>query len=191
MRYIFFLVEEPSIKPVIDSIVTKIVDPNSEWYEVKIHQGKQDLRKALKSVVPTLSKVPNVRIMVLQDQDQYDCEELKNELLNEIEKHCECPFKIRIVCRELESWFLGDLEAVQEAFPRFRYNQYISGSKFRNPDLVQNPHLELLKIIPEYSGLKTLPKVQTSEKISPYLNVNRNRSVSFKHFYNAIKELFS
>jgi hypothetical protein len=45
---IFFLTEEPSIAPVIERFAADLLDlTNGDWFDVKIHQGKEDLRKVL------------------------------------------------------------------------------------------------------------------------------------------------
>lgn len=41
----------------------------------------------------------------------------------------------------------------------------------------------------QYSGQKKLPKGKTAEVISPFLDLENNRSISFNHFVEAIKEL--
>lgn len=189
MKGFYFLVEEPSIKPVIECVVTNLLNLSAEdWFEIKIHQGKQDLKKALRDVIPTLSKIPNVRIMILHDQDNSDCNELKDELLQELSNKCNCPFKVRIVCRELESWFLGDMKALAKAYPGFNAENYENKAKFRSVDKIKNPSKELLSIISEYSGLLNLPKVKNAETVAPYLSLENN-SISFKHFIDGIREL--
>lgn len=191
MKGIYFLVEEQSIKPVIEAVMSDIIDiEKGEWFDIKIHQGKRDLLKAIPRVLPTLSKVPNTKIVILHDQDQNDCLELKKLLVNTIEQvTCYCPYKIRIVCKELESWFLGDLQAIQKTFPKFSPAKFKNSAKFRNPDDIQYPSKELLRIIPELAALSTLPKVRTAEAISRNLDINKNSSDSFNQFVDGVKAL--
>jgi len=66
---------------------------------------------------------------------------------------------IRIVCRELESWYLGDLAAVAQAFNRPQLGQQRQKSKFRQPDDLGNPKQELKKILPEYTQIAVSQRI--------------------------------
>ncbi|ACF13740.1 conserved hypothetical protein [Chloroherpeton thalassium ATCC 35110] len=189
MKGIFFLVEEPSILPVITAIAEKLITPHGYWYYTMPHQGKGDLLQALPTVLPSLSKVEGARIVVALDQDNTDCQDLKRDILEKINGKCHSPFKIRIVCKELEAWFIGDFIAIEKAFPRFSANPHRNKRKYENPDMIIKPSQELMKIIPEYSGRVHLAKGKTAEAISPFLNIENNRSTSFTHFINAIQAL--
>jgi hypothetical protein len=153
------------------------------------HQGKQDLEKALTKSVPTISKIPGSKIIITQDQDSSDCKQVKKNIQEKVELNCSCDFRIRIVCRELESWFLGDLSAIKEAYPRFRPEQYQNKAKFRDVDNIITPNKYLLKMIPEFKRRSTLPKLEVVDSIAPYLNLDSNRSESFNHTINAVKSL--
>ena len=59
----------------------------------------------------------------------------------------------------------------------------------RNVDKITNANKYLLKIIPEYSHRENLPKLEVSESISKYLDLNKNTSTSFNHTLRAIKNL--
>ena len=85
--------------------------------------------------------------------------------------------------------FLGDLTAVEKAYSRFKATKYLHKVKLRNVDRIVAPHKYLLEIIPEYSGRETLPKIETSSRIAPFMNVENNKSKSFNHTINAIKKL--
>lgn len=181
--------EEPSAKNVFDVILPKIIPGIS--FRVYQHQGKQDLHKALKTTVPSISKIPNARILITRDQDNQDCKEVKNELIKMLDGKCVCPHFIRIVCRELESWFLGDLNAIKKAYPRFKPEQHIGKADFKDVDTIAIPNNYLLRIIPEYQKMETLPKLETSSKISQFLDLDNNTSKSFQHTISAIKQLVS
>lgn len=181
--------EEPSAKNVFQAILPRILPP-SVHFRIYDHQGKQDLEHALKSAIPSISKIPGSRVLVTRDQDN-DCKELKKALVAILDKKCSCPYFVRIICQELESWFLGDMVAVQKAYARFKAESYINRAEFRNVDSLQKPHQQILEIIPEYSGRTSLPKLETSEKIAEFLEVQRNTSKSFHHTIDCIKRLIS
>jgi len=96
---------------------------------------------------------------------------------------------VRIVCTELECWFLGDLDAIQKVYPRFRPENYRTSKEFRNVDAIQNAPAKLLEIIPELSKMKKLSKLKFSESIAPYIEIEKNQSISFQHFISGAKKL--
>lgn len=188
MTTLHIFTEEPSLKRVFENLLPKIL-PENVYFQIYSHQGKQDLEKALRTTLPSISKIPGSKILVTRDQDSSDCKELKQNLIEIIGSNCNCDFLIRIVCRELESWYLGDMQAIQKAYPRFNADNFKNKSEFRNVDKIQSPNRELLKIIPEYNDRDYLPKLETAEYISPYLNINTNNSESFNQTINAILKL--
>lgn len=186
MTILHIFTEEPSAKKVFDHILPKIL-PDDVGFRVYPHQGKMDLDKALKSSVPTISRIPGSRIIITRDQDNNDCKLVKKDIQEIIEHNCSCEFKIRIVCRELESWFLGDLKAIKAAYPRFNPGLYQSRADFRNIDNITSPSKYLLKIIPEFKKKSSLPKLEVADSIAPHLDLNMNRSSSFNHTLKALK----
>lgn len=188
MTYIHIFTEESSIKEVLDVILPKILPENVE-FRIYPHQGKDDLEIALARMVPSLSQIPGSKIIVTRDQDALDCKIVKKNLLQIIEGKCNCPYKICIVCRELESWFLGDLPAIESAYNRFKSNQYANKAQFRNIDGISKPSQLLKKIIPDYTHHKSLFKIGTAQRIAPHMNLETNKSASFQHFIKTIKTL--
>lgn len=188
MTYLHIFTEEPSLKIVLETILPKIL-PQKVYFHIYSHQGKQDLERALAFTLPTISKIPGSKILVTRDQDNIDCKELKENLLQIIGSNCHCDFLVRIVCRELEAWYLGDMIAIEKAYPRFKSEHYIKKAEFRNVDRLHYPNKELLKIIPEYSNREYLPKLEVAEYISPFLDIEANNSESFKQTINAVLKL--
>jgi hypothetical protein len=182
--------EEASFKLMADHVVPKLLPEGAEFH-VYPHQGKQDLEKALISTVPFISRMPDSRILITRDKDTADCRHLKNKLLKLIEVKCNCPYLIRIICHELECWYLGDLQAIKAVYPRFSPDKYINSSVFRNVDKIQNAPEKILNIVPELNKREYLPKLEFSRKVSAHLNIDRNKSTSFRHFVSAVRKLTS
>lgn len=88
-----------------------------------------------------------------------------------------------MACRELESWYIADLEAVEKAFNKTNLSALQNKNKFRNPDYLESPSKELKSLVPEYQ------KINGSRMIAPYLNLENTRSLSFYHFINSIKKV--
>ena len=188
IKTLYVFTEESSAQIVFETILPKIL-PKNISFRVFPHQGKQDLEKALRSTVPSISKIPGSRILITRDQDNSSCIEVKSNINGIMAVSCNCYYLIRIVCKELEAWFLGDLYAVQSAYPRFKPEQYRTKVDFRNVDKITSPNEYLLKIIPEYSGRDYLPKLEASQSIAQFLDFEKNTSLSFKHTISAISKL--
>jgi len=189
MRTLYVLTEEPSIKNIFEVILPKIV-PQSVDFHILVHQGKNDLEKALSDKIASLSRVEGAKILITMDQDANDCQQLKQKLSDIIGENCNCDYKIRIICRELESWLLGDLLAIEKAFPKFKSMSVAKKTQMRHVDKIKGkPSDFLLRIIPEFKDRKKLPKLEFSKKIAPFLDITNNCSPSFNHTINAIRQL--
>jgi hypothetical protein len=72
MTFLHVFTEEESARRVFDIILPKIL-PDGIYFKVYSHQGKNDLEKALRTTLPTISKIPGSRILITRDQDSADC----------------------------------------------------------------------------------------------------------------------
>jgi len=124
---------------------------------------------------------PDSAFVVLVDQDAEDCRALKATLLRE----CEGInlLLIRIACRELESWYFGDLAAVEKVLGK-NLSRYVNQRKYREPDEIQNPSEELCKIT---GGV--YQKISGSRAIAPYIALEENKSPSFRAFIAGVRRL--
>ena len=188
MKCLHLFVEEPSIKEVLEVILPQVLPPSIS-FRIYPHQGKQDLERAIEKTIPSISKIPGARIIISRDQDSAICTDVKQKINNLANGKIICPFKIRIVCKELESWFLGDLQAVAMAYPRFNPDSILGKAEMRNVDDIVNPAQYLLKVVPEYKASEHLPKIENAKKIAPFLSITNNHSRSFFHMIEAVKYL--
>lgn len=188
MARIEILVEEPSMKEFLTILLPNILDNQwnlNENYFIRSFEGKNDLQKNIPSKVKFLSNRNHeaVGVVIMQDQDSSDCKILKQKLIDICNQNGNCPKLVRIVCRELESWYLGDFVAINKAYPSFKYQNYINKSKFRVPDNC-NAFDELKKILPEFQ------KVGGAKKIAPFINVESNKSESFNQTVKGLLRFF-
>jgi hypothetical protein len=121
------------------------------------------------------------RFVVIQDQDQGDCREVKKEL------HALCaesrmPVLIRTVCHELESWYFGDLTALSTAYGR-DYTYLANKKKYRDPDLIADPKNEIYKLCRQHQ------QMSGARLIAPHMRIEGNRSHSFNAFVLGVKKL--
>ncbi|MCB1160045.1 MAG: DUF4276 family protein [Leptospiraceae bacterium] len=186
MARIEILVEEPSMEECLRNLLPGIVPEHWKLdvnYFIRKHQGKGDLKNSIINKMKVFNHWHEpISVVILHDQDIADCRKIKHD----IQQWCgdyRNPLLIRIVCRELESWYLGDLKAIEKAFPKFKSNKYENKANFKNPD---NLHAKetLKKILPEYK------EIQSSRVISQNLDIQKNRSTSFQQFIKGIQKIF-
>ncbi|MES2614500.1 MAG: DUF4276 family protein [Bdellovibrionota bacterium] len=146
------------------------------------HQGKTDLKRSIPKKLRAWNE-KNVHFIVLHDKDSNDCKKLKKELQILCHDAKRPETLIRIVCFELESWFLGDLRSVGLAFNMLNLYKKQSMSKFKDPDLLANAADELIKLIPEYR------KSSSPKKIGLYLSIDDNNSKSFHVFIEGVRRI--
>ncbi|WRH68160.1 MAG: DUF4276 family protein [Planktothrix sp. GU0601_MAG3] len=181
---LIFLLEEPSIKNVLEEILPKIIPEQS--FICIAHQGKQDLAKSIPIKIRAFNNIsPHTQFIIVHDQDSHDCQKLKAELLQICQTAGQNKPMIRIICHELESWFLGDLVAVETAYdlkPN-TLSKHQNNRKYRNPDQLNSAKQELKNLVPEY-----YPATH-SKKIAPYLSLTDNKSKSFTVFIQGIQNI--
>lgn len=178
-----FLLEEPSMANALKVILPQIL-PEGLALDINCflrpHQGKQDLQKSIPKKIKTFSKfhIPS-KIIIVHDQDSNDCKELKTAILKLCEDNGNCPVLVRIACRELENWYLGDMDAINKVYREFKPRNHKYRSKFR---IVDNTHgsYELESLIPSFQ------KSYASRNIPKYFQIDENKSVSFKQFKNGV-----
>jgi len=190
MDRIEILVEEPSIEAVLRVILPKILPDKwvlGENYFIRPHQGKSDLKKSIPKKIKIFSNFhEKVGVIIICDQDFNDCKKLKSELQNFCNANGTCKTLIRIVCKELESWYLGDMNAIAKAYPKFKIDSYKNKGRFNNPDEIDRPSIEIAKILPDFQ------KISSAKAIAPYLCVdNQNKSTSFIVAISGIKKFFN
>jgi len=186
MNYnLIFLLEEPSMKNVLEEILPKII-PKQISFNCIAHQGKQDLAKSIPIKIRAFNNIsPHTQFIIVHDQDSHDCQKLKAELLQICQTAGQNNPMIRIICHELESWFLGDLVAVEKAYnlkPN-TLSKHQNNRKYRNPDQLNSAKQELKNLVQEY-----YPATH-SKQIAPYLSLTDNKSKSFKVFIQGIQNV--
>lgn len=182
------LTEEPSMGNFLRVILPKVLP---EDYAVDVncfirpHEGKSHLKK---SIPRKMKAYPHfgypVKVLIIQDQDSNDCKKLKKELSALCKNSFSIPYVVRIACRELENWYLGDLDAVELVYPESKATRYRKGAKFKNPDSgFGSNELKLLS--------KRFSKSHASKEIPLHLDIESNKSPSFKQFIIGLEKLIA
>lgn len=174
-----FLLEEKSMKFFLDGILPQIVPEGISFITIP-HEGKSDLQKSIPIKLKGWTS-PDVKFVIVQDQDSNDCIRLK-EKLTALCQNSTREVLVRIACRELEAWYFGDLEAVSKAYGQ-NLLKLKQKSNYRIPDHIVAPKHELQKILPEHQQLIG------AKRIAEYIDVDRITSQSFQIFVSGVKKL--
>ena len=148
VKELVFLLEEPSMAEVLKVLIPKIL-PDDIGFKLIVHDGKQDLEKSIPIRLHQW-KLPNTQFIIVRDQNSDDCVKLKQRLKQLCQQAKKPDTLIRIVCHELEAWFLGDLAAVEKAFKLKELAKQQHSRKFRTPDRLANASQELSKLVKNY-----------------------------------------
>lgn len=181
MKHLVFLLEEKSSQTLLDILIPRFF--NNVNHQCISFDGKQDLEKHL---VKTLKgyNIPNSSFIIVRDQDSGDCLKIKSNLQDLCMKGGCKPAIIRIACRELESWYFGDLAAVSRALEIPKLESYAKKSKYRNPDSIVSPKSELKKITNF-----AYQQVSSSRLIAKYMSKDSNSSHSFNILLKGVEKL--
>ena len=142
------------------------------------HQGKSDLERSYPRKMKKWGE-PGVRFIILRDNDGADCLALKKRLVSKVPDDAPV-YLVRIVCQELESWLLGDMDAVAAAYPAAARHQSFKSLSKSDPDKLTNA-AELMKYL---TG--TQAKVSRASMIAQHMQPANNRSTSFHVFVNGL-----
>lgn len=177
---VFFL-EEASAKAMLEGIIPRLLPNVTTRYVV--FDGKQDLEKQLVRKMRLWQE--DAHFIVMRDQDGGDCHIIKNRLRDLSHEAGRPNALVRIACKELESFYLGDLNAVEQGLGLTGLARRQKAAKFRNPDSLNNAAEELTKITN-----KTYQKVSGSRAIAPFLVLDdRHCSTSFKSLINGLRRM--
>lgn len=182
-KIVFFL-EEPSAKALLDGVMPRVL-PEHIHYQCVVFSGKGDLEKRVGRRLRAWQE-PGVCFVVIRDQDSGDCWVVKQRLADICRQVGRDDVMIRVACRELESWYLADLKAVEIGLGIRGLARKQGKRKFRDPDRLQSPARELAILT---NG--NYQKVAGSRAIGPYLDIDNSRSNSFRVLIEGIRRLSS
>lgn len=184
MRTLVICLEEPSAKAMLEGVLPRIL-PEGVTVRYIVFEGKQDMHKQLVRRL-RLWQQPESRFVVMRDQDGGDCHHIKQQLQELCNQAGKEDVLIRIACRELESFYLEDLAAVELALQIPGLGNQQNKAKFRNPDELAAAAEHLHRITEgEYQ------KMMGSRAIGPHMSTQgENRSTSFNALLNGIRRLY-
>ena len=183
MTKLVFLVEEPSMAHLLNELLPRLFP--SLLFQCVPHEGKSDLEKSIPRKLRAWRE-PSVRFMVMRDQNSGDCRKVKAKLSERCKQGGRTDSLVRVVCRELEAWYIGDAGALTQAFPDVakQIQGELRKKRFRNPDDVVRPAEALSALIPEFQ------KRSGARSLGQHLS-RQNRSRSYQVFLAGIERLLS
>lgn len=184
MKEIVFLLEEPSAQALLAGLFRRVI-PEETGIQPRfiVFEGKQDPEKQMERKLRGYLN-PTARFLVLRDQDSVDCRVVKQSLLKRCTAEGRPKAAVRIACRELEAFYLGDLAAVERAFELKGLARRQKEQKFREPDRHGSPSREL-----ESLTRNRYQKVSGSRAIAPHLALHGSHSTSFRQLLQAMDRL--
>lgn len=184
MTQLVLFLEEPSAREMLAGLLPRLLPPGIAFRSV-VFEGKQDLENRLPGKLRGW-QAPDTLFVVLRDKDQGDCIQIKDRLIQICRGAGRPETLVRIACHELESWYLGDLTAVERGLAINGLARHQGNAKYKNPDRLANPVQELQRL----TG-NQYQKVAGSRDIGPHLALDRNSSHSFSVFIGGIQRLIS
>lgn len=184
MSELIFFLEEASAKELLRQLLPRMFPENDVCFIYKVYEGKSDLQKNMLKDMREHARVPGARFLVLHDQDYADCLEVKQKLQSICRPWLDRTF-VRIACKELESWYLAQLHAVDTAFKINSLGILQNKAKFREPDRLATPDLILVDLLK--TKRKTYSKLSGSRAMGEHIDPDCSRSTSFSHFITAVR----
>lgn len=199
--HIEILVEELSTEVTLKNLLPHLLT-REMTYRIINFQGKQNLLRELPARLRGYSSwiTDDYRIVVLLDEDRQNCLDLKQQMelaasragLTTKTSAGGTRFQVlnRIVIEELEAWFIGDFQAMRQAYPRLPETL---PPRLGNPDTVAGGTWETLeKFMRSYGYFQGgYPKVEAARAISTRMNPANNTSRSFQVFWDGLLSMIS
>ncbi len=210
--HIEILTEDRSGSVVVERLVTRLVEEEKvdATVAVRPHRGCGSLPKdwdtrpvkfasSLLDLLPAKCRAYNkvyantdTILVVIMDSDFHDPDELRQELYRVCKKYARDIRSVIGLCtEEVESWLLGDIDAVLKAYPDAdlkAYQDYIQDSICGTWEMLCKVTFPM-----NYESIIEIGypaighyKARWAEAISPYLEPGNNVSPSFHTFKNAL-----
>jgi len=186
MKELVFLLEEESAKAMLESLLPRILNPEIKPRLIPF-EGKQDLEKQMTKRMRGYVN-PQARFIILRDQDSaQDCTQVKARLVERCQHAGQAAKSlVQIACKELETFYLADLNAVEHGLALKKLATQQGSAKFRDPDRLGSPSKELTALT---KG--TYQKVSGSRAIGGHLDPANTRSSSFRNLIAGIRRMES
>lgn len=199
-EHLEILVEERSMEVFLRELLPRLLGDKAT-FNVYPAQGKHDLLRnlpaRLRGYAAWLPK--HWRVIVIVDRDDQDCHELK-EMMEEAAADAGLKTRrsatteswrvaTRIAVEELEAWYFGDWDAVQQTYPNVP-RTIAEKAAYRDPDSLAGGTWETFERVLQKAGYfeSGLSKTEVARSLGQRVDAARNRSHSFGVFRDALLE---
>lgn len=182
MKRLVFFLEELSARRMLEGVLPRLLPDDVQPLFV-VFEGKRDLEFNL-PIKLRAWRLPDCRFVVVRDKDAGDCMLIKQQLVKLCTDAGQASVLVRIACHELESFYLGDLRAVEKGLSLNGLSKLQAKRQYRDPDRLTNPSQMLSRLT---NG--KYQKVSGSTAIGTELCLSSNCSNSFNQLIKGIKTL--
>lgn len=174
---VIFLLEEPSMRVLLDDWLPRLFPGwvDGQHFQCIPHEGKSDLDRSIPRKLAAW-RIPGDRFVIVRDNDNANCIDLKGRLRALCAEAGRPETLIRLVCQELESWYLGDLAALAAAFGQPKADTPTHRKRYACPDDWHKPSVEVKRLAPAFQ------KISGARAMAQHLEPARNRSRSLQAF---------
>jgi len=211
--HIEFLVEDTSGEKLLQLLIPQILGEQGDPHTWRLHAykgigripkgmttigdpAKRILLEQLPKLLRGYGKSPGIdAVVVVLDSDRRDCVDFLKELKN-LASDCSPPANtlFRVAIEEMEAWYLGDRNAVLQAYPRAKkevLQRYVQDSICGTWELLADAVYPggSAAIKKEGWPLPGQVKHEWAETIGPFMSLTVNESPSFMKFRDGLLRL--
>lgn len=181
---VIFLLEEPSMRVLLDGWLPRLFPGwvDGQHFQCIPHEGRSDLDRSIPRKLAAW-RIPGDRFVVVRDNDNGNCIDLKERLRLLCVQSSRPETLVRLVCQELESWYLGDLAALAAAFGIPKADSAALRKRLSDPDGWQKPSAEVKRLVPSFQ------KIGGARAMAPRIAVEHNRSRSLQVFVAGVRRI--
>ena len=179
---IVFIVEEESKRTFLDELLARLEAPAHVPVHIRVAEGHVDIRREIRKTT-RLWRVPHTQFVVWCDQDSDDCKLRKQELLSYVPESRLGEVTVRIVCTELEGWYLADKNALRAALPDI-------GDHPWPPDLLGPPD-SIHRPASRLADFASFRKRDLAREMGRRISLEPNTSHSFNLFIRTLRQILA
>ncbi len=181
MKELVFLLEEQSAKVLLQVLLSRLPEGAGILTRYVVFEGKGDLTRQLKQKLRGYQN-QEARFLVMCGQDGENCAKTKHKLVDSCKSAGKFKARVTIACREIEAFYLRDLQAVERGLTIPNLARKQQTARFRNPDSVETP-ARVLESLTKHR----YQKISGSRAIAPHLNIETPRSASLRYLISVIR----